>query len=112
MLTIMLIYAQIMLFYAYFYAFMLKLCFYAFMLGVCHYAFFYASIIGTSQSLVSHHAHTTDFRPLPVSGAEVRQGFQSQRAKRLRPDVRGAQSPRHSAVLDLSMSAIAPVWCG
>ena len=49
MLTIMLIYAQIMLFYAYFYAFMLTLCFYAFMLGVCHYAFFYASIIGTSQ---------------------------------------------------------------
>ena len=51
MLTIMLIYAQIMLFYAYFYAFMLKLCFYAFMLGVCHYAFFYASIIGTSQAV-------------------------------------------------------------
>ena len=49
MLTIMLFYAQIMLFYAYFYAFMLTLCFYAFMLGVCHYAFFYASIIGTSQ---------------------------------------------------------------
>ena len=49
MLTIMLIYAQIMLLYAYYYAFMLTLCFYAFMLGVCHYAFFYASIIGTSQ---------------------------------------------------------------
>jgi hypothetical protein len=53
----MLIYAQIMLFYAYFYAFMLKLCFYAFMLGVCHYAFFYASIIGTSQTTTIRAAH-------------------------------------------------------
>jgi hypothetical protein len=58
MLTIMLIYAQIMLFYAYFYAFMLKLCFYAFMLGVCHYAFFYASIIGTSQGMSGTHQCT------------------------------------------------------
>ena len=55
MLTIMLIYAQIMLFYAYFYAFMLTLCFYAFMLGVCHYAFFYASIIGKSQAAGRFH---------------------------------------------------------